>query len=78
MAPRMAISPDEVQQALKGMRLMDLAANHALLSGSTPQLPVLARKVGTFMAQARLLRAAPALEGLINPDCLPPLPKGGV
>jgi len=77
MAPRMAISPGEVQQALKGVRLMDLAANHALLSGSAPQLPVLARKVGTFMAQASLLRATPALEGLINPDCLPALPKGG-
>lgn len=77
MAPRMAISPAEVQQALKGLRLMDLAANHALLSGSAPQLPVLAGTVGQLMAQAGLLRATPSLAQLTNPAYLPPLPKGG-
>lgn len=78
MAPRMAISPDEVLQALKGVRLMDLAANHVLLGGSTPQLPVLAGKVGQLMTQTGLLRATPALDRLMNPDYLPPLPKGPV
>ena len=78
MAPRMGISPDEVQQALKGVRLMDLAANHALLGGGTPQLPALAGTVGKFMAQAGLLRATPTLDQFMSPDslpALPPLPK---
>ncbi len=78
MAPRMAISPDEVLQALKGVRLMNLTANHALLGGSTPQLPVLAGKVGQLMRQTGLLRAAPALDLLVNPDYLPPMPEGPV
>ena len=78
MAPRMAISPDEVLQALKGVRLMNLAANHALLGGITPQLPVLAGKVGQLMTQTGLLRTAPTLDRLMNPDYLPPMPKGPV
>ena len=78
MAPRMGISPDEVLQALKGVRLMNLTANHALLGGTTPQLPVLAGKVGQLMAQTGLLRTAPTLDRLMNPDYLPPMPKGPV
>lgn len=78
MAPRMAISSDEVLQALKGVRLMDLAANHALLGGSTPQLPALAGNVGQLMTQSGLLRAAPTLDRLMTPDYLPPMPKGPV
>jgi len=78
MAPRMAISPDEVLQALKGVHQMDLTANHALLSGSAPQLPVLADAVGQLMVQAGLLRAPPALNQLTNPRYLPPRPGGTV
>jgi NitT/TauT family transport system substrate-binding protein len=74
MAPRMNISPEETQQALKGVHLMDLAANHALLDGSTPQLPVLADTVGKLMVQAGLLRSPPALDRLMNPRHLPRLP----
>ena len=76
MAPRLGISSDEVQQALKGVRLMNLAANHALLGGNTPQLPLLAGAVGKLMAQAGLLREAPTLNQLMRSDSLPPLPKG--
>ena len=76
MAPRLGLSPVEVQQALKGVRLKDLAANHRLLGGSTPQLPVLASTVGQIMVQAGLLRSAPALTQLVNPGFLPALSKG--
>lgn len=75
MAPRMAISPDEVLQALKGVRLMDLTANHALLGGNLPQLPVLAGTVGQHMVRAGLMHSTPSLDKLTYPHHLPPLLK---
>lgn len=71
MAPRQGISADEVLQALRGVRMMDLPANRNWLTGTAPQLQPTARTVADIMLQSGLLHAAPNLENLVDARFLP-------
>jgi NitT/TauT family transport system substrate-binding protein len=77
MAPRMGIEPAEVLAALKGVHLLDLAANQAWLSGPQPRLIATARQVGQVMLENELLRAPPPVDGLVDARFLPPVPEKG-
>lgn len=72
MAPRMAISSNEVLRALKGVHMMDRAANHAWLDGPDPRLIHSARAVVNVMLQTGLLRSMPGLDHLVDPRFLSP------
>lgn len=71
MAVRMGIQPDEVLEALKGVQMLDLAANHAWLRGPQPRLLAAARSVSELMHRARLLARLPDLDGLMEARFLP-------
>ncbi|MBW8328832.1 MAG: ABC transporter substrate-binding protein [Thiobacillus sp.] len=71
MAPRLGVSPDEVRAALKGIRFMDVTANHGWLGGSSPGLARAAGNVARIMTSTNLLKRIPVLEGLTDPRFLP-------
>lgn len=71
MAPRLGVSPAEVRAALRGIRLMDLAANRGWLAGPAPRLVPAADNVARIMAAAGLLRRIPPLADLADPRFLP-------
>ncbi len=73
MAQRMGIQPAEVIEALEGVRMLDLADNHAWLSAPRPRLLEVARSVAELMLAARLLTKPPGLDGLIDARFLPPI-----
>lgn len=71
MAPRMGIAPDAVLAALRGVRLMDAAANRAWLAGEPPRLLAAAERVAAIMRASRLLHGPVDLTGLADPRFLP-------
>lgn len=73
MAERMGIQPGEVIEALKGVHMRDLAANHAWLSGPQPRLLAAAQYVSEIMRRARLLTRPPNLDGIMDARYLPPI-----
>lgn len=73
MAPRMAISPQEILQALKGVRMMDANANRSWLDGSNPRLIENSRAVAGIMQQNGLLKTLPNIDKLHDPRFLPAL-----
>lgn len=71
MAPRLGISPEAMGVSLKGIHLMDLAANHRWLAGERPGLiPTIGRVAQTMLAEG-LLKQSPAMHGLIDSRFLP-------
>jgi NitT/TauT family transport system substrate-binding protein len=77
MAGRLALTPDAVLNALAGVRFLDLAENHAWLSGPHPRLPAVARQLAGLLRDIGLLRRLPATDDLQDARFLPPLPGTG-
>lgn len=73
LAQHMGLTPAEVRQALKGVHLFDLSANHALLGGPQPRLLEAMHVVTDIMLRHRLLRTAPKLDDALSRHYLPPL-----
>lgn len=71
MAPRLRLSPQAVLDALKGIRMPDLASNRVWLAGASPRLVGAAGMVGEIMQRGRLLRRAPVLDRLCDARFLP-------
>ena len=71
MAPRLGVTPDEVQVAMKGLRFMDLASNHGWLDGPRPGLLPAAENVARIMVSAGLMKRVPVLDALSDPRFLP-------
>ena len=68
---QMFLTPDVVEQALRGIRLPDLEENRRWLGGSAPHLMEASAAVSAVMQAAALLRQAPSLAGLCEPSFLP-------
>jgi NitT/TauT family transport system substrate-binding protein len=73
MAQRMGIQSAEVLEALEGVRMLDLADNHAWLNAPRPRLLEVARSLADLMLTNRLLMRRPKLDGLIDARHLPPI-----
>jgi NitT/TauT family transport system substrate-binding protein len=71
MALRQGMRPDEVRTALQGLHFMDLAGNRSWLAGDQPGLVPVAGNVARIMVANGLLKQAPALENLVDPQYLP-------
>lgn len=71
MAPRMGASPDDLRLARRGIRYVDLEANHAWLAGQAPGLAAAAGDAARILADAGLLARMPALAGLADHRFLP-------
>jgi NitT/TauT family transport system substrate-binding protein len=65
------ISPQEVRQALAGVILPTLAANHRYLVGSEPDLVRAAGNLSQLMVRYGLLAKEDDLQNLVLPDALP-------
>lgn len=72
IAPYLGVAVDQVAPIMAGIYIPSLADNHRLLNGSRPQLVNRAAELAEFMVQRRLLRSAPAVDELVQPDLLPP------
>lgn len=68
---QMFLSPDAVEQALRGITLPDLEENRRWLGGSAPHLMEASAKVSAVMQASSLLRQAPSLVGVCEPSFLP-------
>jgi len=71
IAKHMQMDVKDVSSALKGLKVPELEANRAWLSGGEPRLVRSARELGALMAAEGLLRRAPDLDGLCDPAFLP-------
>jgi NitT/TauT family transport system substrate-binding protein len=71
MAPRQGMRPDEVRTALQGLHFMNLASNRSWLAGDQPGLVPVAGNVARIMVSNGLLKQAPVLEKLTDPQFLP-------
>lgn len=74
MAARLAVSPDQLRAAQRGLRFMDIKANRDWLVGGSPRLEAAAGNVARIMAGAGLLQRIPSLDGLADPRFLPESP----
>jgi NitT/TauT family transport system substrate-binding protein len=68
MAPREALSADELLATLAGVRLPDAAENAELLSGRDPALFDSVRRRGDRLVAAGIVDRLPALERLFDPS----------
>lgn len=66
LAPRLAITPDELTNSFKGMVLPGLTANQALIKGSSPLLRQTARELISMMIERGLLFKEPRTEALVS------------
>ncbi|MEO1766502.1 ABC transporter substrate-binding protein [Thiobacter aerophilum] len=71
MAPRMGIAPDAVLAALRGVRLMDVAANRAWLAADPPRLVAAADRVVEIMRANGLIKGPVHTGDLADPRFLP-------
>lgn len=71
MAPRLGIPPEAALRAFQGVRMHDLAANRAWLSGGAPRLIPAAETVARIMRASRLLSGAVEIRRLPDPRFLP-------
>ena len=72
IAPYLGVSAEQVATMMAGIRVPSLGDNHRLLNGSRPELVRVAGELADFMVQRQLLRRAPAVDHLVQPDFLPP------
>ena len=56
MAPRLGLTPTEMDAALSGIELPDAAANRTLLSGSEARLAASAQRMALTMLEQGLLQ----------------------
>lgn len=71
LGAQLSLGPDALAQALRGIRLPDLAENRRWLGGATPHLLEASQAVSAVMRASSLLRQAPALADLCDPTFLP-------
>ncbi len=71
MAPALGLSPPELTQALKGVRMASLDDNRAMLAGNPPGLLSMAQSVSALMLSTGLLKTTPNLADLVDPRFLP-------
>jgi NitT/TauT family transport system substrate-binding protein len=71
MAAHLGLPATGVLNAFKGLVLPDVANNHRLLGGASPELLVSARKLSAIMTRSGLLKQEDTLALLINSDFLP-------
>ncbi len=71
LARRLGLDAAATLAAFDGLRLPDLAENHALLAGQPAPLAQTAAELGRVMQQAKLLPIAVPLDGLIDACWLP-------
>lgn len=71
IATTQGISPAEVRQAIRGVRLPSLEANREYLSGKTGRLLTVARSLSAMMVRERLLAHEDPLANLSNDTWLP-------
>lgn len=71
LAPFLGVSADQVLPQFAGLQLPDLAANHALLAGATPSLPLAATQLGELMLRRHLLHSTVAMDHLVDAGYLP-------
>lgn len=72
IAPYLRVSAEQVATMMAGIRQPSLGDNHRLLNGTRPELVRVAGELADFMVQRRLLRGAPSVDHLVQPDFLPP------
>lgn len=66
IAPRLAITPNELTQSFQGITLPDLHANQLLMKGPNPKLQNTARQLVTMMLEKKLLFKEPQINNLIS------------
>ncbi len=73
MAPRMALTAEEVMKAFEGITLPDLGENHALLDSKAAGIQKITLRLRDLMLQQNLLRKAVNVSVLANSSFLPDL-----
>jgi NitT/TauT family transport system substrate-binding protein len=71
IAARQSIDPADVQAALRGVEMPQLAANHRYLGGPSPRLVSAAEPLARVMLRQGLLSQAANLQGLVSDSALP-------
>jgi len=66
IAPRLAISPEELTESYKGMVLPSLTVNQSLIKGANPALRQTAKELISMMMERGLLYKEPQIETLIS------------
>lgn len=71
----LAIAPDRLEAAYKGIVMLSVAANHEWLQGAEPSVQGAAKSLGRVMVEAGLLAAPPEVGELVSTAFLPPKPQ---
>lgn len=71
MSKRLQLTPEEVIEALKTIRLPLLSENHRLLTGLNAPITKTANELSQAMYKRKLLKKALIIENLSNPNFLP-------
>ncbi|NTW89011.1 MAG: ABC transporter substrate-binding protein [Desulfobulbaceae bacterium] len=71
MAPRLGLPVEKSLSVFKGLLLPDAAENYRLLTGTSPELLTIARKLSAIMVKSELLKQDAPLTSLIRADFLP-------
>ena len=74
MAPRLGLTPAEMQAGYRGLSLPDLAENQRLLSGAPSPLAATAASLTALMLHQNMLAQAVSLENFIDSTFLPANP----
>lgn len=75
MGIRQQTSGEQFLETLKGLHIPSREENLRMLGGPTPELAVTGHRLAALMVEAKLLRTAPAIEGLLAPKPLASLSK---
>ena len=70
MAVRQQVTGEQFLRALRGLHIPSRTDNLAMLAGPEPSLAISGRKLMALMVDAKLLRSAVAIEGLLAPEPL--------
>ena len=76
MAPRLGLTPADMQEGYRGLSLPDLAENTRLLSGDPSPLASTAASLAALMLRQNMLVQAVPLENFIDSSFLPATPAG--
>ncbi len=75
IAPRMALTAEEVIKAFEGIKLPDLEENHALLASKVPGIQKITIRLRDLMLQQSLLSKDVNVSEVANGSFLPDLPR---
>ena len=75
MGIRQQTSGEEFLEAQRGLQIPNREENLRMLGGTAPELVVTGRRLMALMVDAKLLRAALDIEGLLAPGPLAALPR---